>query len=69
MNTDFITKKIRSFLVRCWQEEASDPGGVPTWRFTLTELDPKQARKGFKSLELLFDYLREELAKTVENNH
>ena len=60
---------IRSFLLRCWQEEPCDSSEKLKFRFALTELEPQRTWKGFDSLEQLFNYLREELTRTDENTH
>ena len=67
MNSEKTKKVIQSYLVRCWQEKASDASGRPAWRFTLTELDAQRTRKGFDSLDQLFEYLRGELVKNGES--
>jgi hypothetical protein len=52
----------RAYLLRCWQEEASDPNGTPGWRFSVEEVLHERQRRGFDSLEALVAFLRDELA-------
>lgn len=63
----------RAFLIRCWLEGdphiQERPGPdlsaqsteKATWRFTLVQLNGKQAKKGFASIEELCAYLKSEL--------
>jgi len=49
----------RAYLLRCWQEEPSEPGEAPTWRFSLQEVGAAQRRWGFRDLDALVAFLRE----------
>ncbi len=49
----------RAFLLRCWREPAPDG----RWRFALVQMDDKQSKKGFASLEALMRHLKKELAE------
>ncbi|MBN1995847.1 MAG: hypothetical protein JW953_24385 [Anaerolineae bacterium] len=51
----------RAFLLRCWQEAGTRPGGRATWRFCLVEPGNGETERGFASLETLLAYLRQEL--------
>jgi hypothetical protein len=51
----------RAFLLRCWQETGTGPGGQPTWRFCLVEPGDGETERGFASLEALLAHLRQEL--------
>jgi hypothetical protein len=53
----------RAFLLRCWQEAGAGPGGESAWRFTLVQLDNKQHKAGFATLEDLCSYIQEELGR------
>jgi hypothetical protein len=51
----------RSFLLRCWRETGTGPGGQATWRFCLVEPGDGETERGFASLEALVAHLRREL--------
>ena len=56
----------RAYLLRCWREGSSAPGGRPHWHFSLEEVLPGRRRQGFADLSSLFDYLRTELDSESE---
>ena len=51
-----------AYLLRCWQEGASDPGGTPGWRFSVEEVLHERRQRGFDSLEAVMAFLRDELS-------
>jgi hypothetical protein len=51
----------RAFLLRCWREAGTGPGGQATWRFCLVEPGNGETARGFASLEALVAHLRQEL--------
>lgn len=53
----------RAFLLRCWQEEEN---AERVWRFILVKINKEPIKKGFTTLEDLFDFLQAELMKTDE---
>ncbi|NOZ28826.1 MAG: hypothetical protein GXP39_12340 [Chloroflexi bacterium] len=53
-------RRYRSYLLRCWQEEAR-PGRAPVWRFALLEVGREWRRWGFGDLEALMAFLRSEV--------
>jgi hypothetical protein len=52
----------RCFLLRCWLEEGTGPGGDPAWRFTLRQVEPDAARHSFASFHDLVAHIDAELA-------
>lgn len=66
----------RCFLVRCWLEEGALPdalpgggrpgevgrGSEPAWRFTVQQVGPAAARRGFACLRDVVAYIEAELA-------
>lgn len=56
----------RSYLLRCWQEQVSGPGGAPVWRFSLQEVGAGGRRWGFSDLDTLVAFLREALGEESE---
>jgi len=55
----------RTYLLRCWQEEAIS-AEKPPWRFWVEEISHERRQKGFGSLKALFAFLRAELAADEE---
>lgn len=61
-----------AYLLRCWQEKISAFGAENQWRFSVEEVLHKRRRRGFTSVETLFDFLKAELERnkdaTLQNN-
>ncbi|MCL4299120.1 MAG: hypothetical protein KJ077_25515 [Anaerolineae bacterium] len=51
----------RSYLLRCWQEQAAGPGQPSVWRFGVQEVSGEQRQWAFASFEEMGDFLRGEL--------
>ncbi len=51
----------RCFLIRCWQEPGTGPGGEPGWRFTVQQVGPEAARRSFACVADVEAYLEAEL--------
>ena len=51
----------RAFLLRCWREVGAGPDGEPAWRFTLVQAGKEGSGRGFRDLEALVAFLRQEL--------
>jgi len=54
-------KSYRSYLLRCWQEQAAAPGQLPVWRFAVQEVSGEQRQWAFSTFEQVMDFLRDEL--------
>jgi len=54
-------KSYRSYLLRCWQEQAATPGQPPVWRFAVQEVSGEQRQWAFSSFEQVVDFLLDEL--------
>jgi hypothetical protein len=54
-------KPYRSYLLRCWQEQAAAPGQPPVWRFVVQEVSGEQRQWAFGSFEQVVDFLLDEL--------
>lgn len=52
----------RCFLVRCWLEENTGPGGASAWRFTVQQARPDSARRSFACFLDVTTYITAELA-------
>lgn len=51
----------RSYLLRCWQEQAAGPGQPSVWRFGVQEVSGEQRQWAFGSFEEMVDFLLKEL--------
>jgi hypothetical protein len=58
----------RAYLIRCWQEQASAPGDVPRWRYSVEEVLHERRRQGFRDLGSLISFLRTELGSTQDRS-
>ena len=53
-----------AYLLRCWQEESRSFGDTIEWRFSVEEVLNEKWRRGFASIQDLFDFLEAELTCT-----
>ncbi|MBE7555558.1 MAG: hypothetical protein HS126_31295 [Anaerolineales bacterium] len=51
----------RSYLLRCWQEQAAGSGQSSVWRFGVQEVSGEQRQWTFGSFEAVVDFLLNEL--------
>lgn len=51
----------RSYLLRCWQEQATGPVQPSVWRFGVQEVSGEQRQWAFASFEEVVDFLLGEL--------
>lgn len=51
----------RSYLLRCWQEQAAVLGRPSVWRFVVQEVSGEQRQWAFASFEQVMDFLLGEL--------
>jgi len=65
-NTVFTPPLYHTYVLRCWQERSAQPMETTSvWRFSLE--DPSTGRRrGFASLEVMFDSLFSELMGNEE---
>lgn len=56
----------RAYLLRCWREGKATPDGKSRWRFSVEEVLHERHRRGFGSLDELFDFLREQIRMASE---
>lgn len=53
-----------AYLLRCWQEESPSFDDSSEWRFSVEEVLNEKWRRGFTSIQDLFDFLEAELTCT-----
>ncbi|MCL4299101.1 MAG: hypothetical protein KJ077_25420 [Anaerolineae bacterium] len=54
-------KPYRSYLLRCWQEQAATSGQPSVWRFVVQEVSGEQRQWAFGSFEQVVGFLLDEL--------
>jgi len=63
MHTPRTPHRYHAYLLRCWEERTGSSSDAVTWRFLVEEVG-KGERHGFISLEDVYTFLHQELAKT-----
>ena len=58
--------RLRSFLLRCWEERGASEDAANEWRFSLEE--PGGKRRGFVNIESLMQFLEQELRRVDGEN-
>jgi hypothetical protein len=60
------TKTYRSYLLRCWSAQSTEPDDPPAWRVVVETVSHEPRRRGFNTFEELVAFLQTELLNQKE---